>query len=135
MIQERYCSYEVSKLLEEKGFDGDGGDCECHMFYCKYCGERIMPICEIGLVPDNEKPFFAPTHQMALDYLRKKHNILIWFSPVIPTPVPKDETVFYWEWNLKKKSHSYPRINSHIKYKTLEEAVEAALKYCLTELI
>lgn len=28
MIQESYCSYEVAKLLEEKGFDGD-----CDYYY------------------------------------------------------------------------------------------------------
>lgn len=103
MIKERYCSFEVAKLLKEKGFNAGSS---------KY-----------------------PTPQMAMDWLREKHNILIWFYPVIPIPVPKDETVFYWEWKLKKKLHSYPQVSDHIKYKTPDEAIEAALKYCLIELI
>ena len=31
MIKEAYCSYEVSKLLKEKGFEG-----ECIAYYSKY---------------------------------------------------------------------------------------------------
>lgn len=82
MIKETYCSYEVSKLLKKNGFDGNGEDSECHMFYCEYTEERIMPICEIGLVPDNEEVFFAPTHQMAIAWLREK-GILLWVYPAI----------------------------------------------------
>lgn len=119
MIKEDYCSLEVTKLLEEKGMNKSN--------FTHYVQKNnkdgtseIVAVC---------------THQKAIKWLREVHNILIWFSPVIPTPIPKDETVFYLEWEAKMKLHSHPHVQNHIKYKIFEEAVEASLEYCLTELI
>lgn len=127
MIKERYCSFEVSKLLREKGFDEP-----CRAVY----EEKILrnTLCDY-LNSQLSSYACAPTHQMAIDWIGEKHNILIWFSPVIPESISKDDTVFYWEWKAKKKRHSYPHVNNHIKYETYEEAVEAALEFCLTKLI
>ena len=130
MIKERYCSFEVAKLLKEKGFDEP-----CVWAYDPNSVSFAKSYYEPKNSELNEYEYSKPTHQMALDYLREEHNILIWFSPVIPTPIPKDKTVFYWEWEAKKKLHSHPHVQSHIKHETFEEAVEASLKYCLTELI
>lgn len=118
MIKEDYCSDELSELLKKKGMNKS-----CFTHYVQKNNNdgtsEAVSVC---------------THQMAIKWLREVHNILIWFSPVIPTPIPKDETVFYWEWEAKRKLHSHPHVQNHIKYKTYEEAVEASLKYCLTEL-
>lgn len=130
MITEDYVSFEVAKLLKEKGFDGDSGDCECHMFYCEYTEERIMPICEIGFIPDNETVFFAPTHQMAMKWLREVHGLHIW---VDCSRLDCDEKQPYL-WNIVeiKIDGNYWGGTYH---KTNEEAVEAALKYLLENLI
>ena len=133
MIKETYCSYEVSKLLKKKGFDGDGGDCECHMFYCEYTEERIMPICEIGLVPDNEEVFFAPTHQMAMTWLREK-GILLWVYPAICLNA-EDNRTFHWMWDGKKQRHDARHFGDQRSYNTYEKAEEAALKYTLSNII
>lgn len=130
MIQERYCSFEVNELLREKGFDEP-----CRSYFINDLGDYRRCTVEITNRDCSSEQILRPTHQMAMDWLREVHNILIWFSPVIPTPKPKDETVFYWEWEAKKKSHSHPHVQSHIKYKTYEEAVESALKYSLENLI
>lgn len=131
MITEDYCSYEVAKLLKEKGFEGDGGDCECHMFYHEMT-DRIMPIMEIGLISDYDNVYFAPTHQTAMKWLREKHDILT----VVSITYEKERYDWYicgikgspWE---KKLFHE----EKDITYNTYEEAVEAALKYCLENLI
>ena len=126
MITEDYCSYEVSKLLKEKGFDGDGSDAECHMFYSNYTEENIMPIMEIGLVPYDEA-CFAPTHQMAMKWLRK-NNII-----VIPQPeyfsCDKCESWVIDIW----ADDNYERLPGN--FPTYEQAVDAALKYSLENLI
>ena len=149
MIQERYCSFEVAKLLKEKGFrdncasaymtDGDVKDLlentiEWNNGLINWNSVSHDDLCYWGIAGWDVE-CSRPTHQMAIDWIREKHNILIWFPPVIPGSISKDDTVFYWEWKAKKKRYSYPHVSSHIKYETYEEAVEAALKYCLTELI
>ena len=132
MVTEDYVSYEVAKLLKDKGFDGDGGDCECHMFYCDYTEERIMPICEIGLIPDNEEVFFAPTHQMAMKWLREEKYVLIFIVPA------KDENgnltycADVWTWNDDEGIYEPTWADANNIY---EKAVEAALKYVLENLI
>lgn len=125
-MKEDYVSYEVAKLLKEKGFDGDGGDCECHMFYCEYTEERIMPICEIGLVSDYEEVFFAPTNQMAMKWLRKIYGIDIVIE--VSDPSAKDRKYYCVIWK---------NYDSYILdlFDSYEEAVEAALKYSLENLI
>ena len=65
MINEDFCSYEVAKLLKEKGFDED-----CYTFYeCDdkelYREERI-PCCN-----SRSDDYAAPTHQMAMKWLRE----------------------------------------------------------------
>lgn len=129
MIKEAYCSYETSKMLKEKGFNGDGGDCECHMFYCEYTEERIMPICEIGLVPDNEEVFFAPTHQMAMTWLREEKRI---FIRIIEDCTGK---VFRYEIynHTPNNNGNYYISNTYVD--SYKEAVEAALKHSLENLI
>lgn len=138
MIKEDYCSFETSKMLKEKGFNGDGGDCECHMFYCEYTEERIMPICEIGLVPDNEEVFFAPTHQMAMAWLREEKNIFISICNGNHCKLDKNissETVYYF-FSITNSYGVYKEEEQCFdEFKTYEEAVEAAIKYTLENLI
>ncbi len=134
MIKEAYCSYEVAKLLKEKGFDGGGGDCECHMFYCEYTEERIMPICEIALVPDNEEVFFVPTHQMAMKWLREEKNISIILDDS-ETPLSYRYVIRRYGINNKYSKVVVFEVKSDTLYIKYEEAVETALKYSLENLI
>lgn len=131
MIQEAYVSFEVAKLLKEKGFDGDCGDCECHMFYHEMT-DRIMPIMEIGLIPDYDDVYFAPTHQMAMKWLREeKHK----FISIIPTLNDIGSYAYAYdiiEWN---ENNDFYEITRMVSFQTYEEAVEAALKYVLENLI
>ena len=75
MLKEDYCSEEVSKLLNEKGFNE-----ACRAYYedGKFCW-----VWNDGCSrnTDNPKYVSCPTHQMAMKWLRKKHNIIIVIEP------------------------------------------------------
>lgn len=121
MITEDYCSYEVAKLLKEKGFD---------KFNTYGWDEQLF---------DKEHWTHCPTHQMAMKWLRKKHKLYIGINievgdiQMLPS-YDFEETVLGYNfaiyneetliWVFKDKT---PR--------SYEGAVEAALKYCLKNLI
>jgi hypothetical protein len=154
MIKERYCSYEVARLLKEKGFSE----------LCRYCygtavrhnGEDIDEDEEFelksegradeikyikggilhNLYYDNGGLFgkdvcAAPTHQMACDWLGEVHGIYI--------------TIVYGDYPSLNKVFWTPQINSlkefdlpddfYEDYDEYGEACEAALKYALENLI
>ena len=125
MIKESYCSFEVSKLLKEKGFDEP---CcgrysirskEFHLDCTKMCNNGGLFECA------------APTHQMAMAWLREKYISIV---------IDDDEIPLSYKYIIKKYS-----INDNYKVLTLkldslpfikyEDAVEAALKYVLENLI
>lgn len=132
MIKEVYVSYETSKLLKEKGFSSD----DCHTAY------------------DEDKVFFwygdyskdrkgivdAPTQALAMKWLREVHH---WHIFVIP----RWEDVEYMpgEWQEEMTGYQYVivsigevnRTNEQpiTKALTPESAYEAAIKYCLENLI
>lgn len=129
MIQEAYVSFEVAKLLKEKGFD--------ELCYQKYDSDGELSFNHVGYI-NSEKPcddFYAlsPTHQMAMAWLREKHNICI---TIYPDKENGYEAVLY---NIKDDVEiilqSFGIYGSHIFEDSYEEAVEAALKYCLENLV
>ena len=71
MIKEAYCSFEVSKLLKEKGFN--------ERSYCYYYlnGEIRQAIADAPWNNGVMEPILicAPTHQMAMAWLREEKNI------------------------------------------------------------
>ena len=72
MITEDYVSFEIAKLLKEKGFD------ECIFEF--YVGDSIMYArngegFRLSELPDIYYPHI--THQMALAWLREVHKVLI----------------------------------------------------------
>jgi len=133
MIQEDYVSFELAKLLKEKGFDVytptrydyDGGF-HSHGNY---------------LIGDSD--ISAPTHQMAMKWLREVHNIFIqikrdnqYYEGTPVTPITEHDkkrghSSEYYAVVLDAKSNS----NSFEHFDRYEEAVEAALKYVLENLI
>lgn len=121
MITEDYVSYGVAELLKEKGFDE-----EC---YQKYDGEGYLSFNHVGYInaekPNEDFSALAPTHQMAMKWLRKVHKVFFCVHP--DYPISKDYLVeFYDEGRPSGCFGNYP---------TYEKAVEAALKYSLENLI
>lgn len=135
MVTEDYCSFEISKLLKEKGFDW-----LCRGFYYKD-SEVAEPYFRSneGIDNWNEQPlsvrdlwFSAPTHQMAMKWLREKDIF-------IDVSFQKEDGVVTWFYIVFSDifSSRYGRKNTYSKndFPTYEEAVEAAIKYSLENLI
>lgn len=133
MITEDYCSFELSKLLKEKGFDEscnsfyillDNGDYRYTMSDFPYKNSRKY----------NVSSFARPTHQMAMKWLREKHKIYAY-------PMQQgnyDDNSMYYSYSVAQiiDGRSYIQRPMSVTDKfTYEEAVEAALKYVLENLI
>lgn len=128
MIEEDYVSYEVAKLLKEKGFEG-----ECIAYYSKYKDNNLNLYRWRNRTTyvnvRNNGYTLVPTHQMAMKWLREVHNISIELF------VDFGSGNEYW-WSadiayIKKDG----LITTLSNYKSYEEACEAAIKYCLENLI
>lgn len=123
MIQEAYCSFEISKLLKEKGFD--------EICYRLYNTQEKELWGTDGIEFQNhyldEESITAPTHQMAMAWLREEHNIFIIIEP--RSHIAKTSTYMFGMWIKSTYEQHFERFFSY------EEAVEAALKYALEVLI
>lgn len=126
MITEDYVSFEVAKLLKEKGFDS-----WCFGYYKpnNEFGTYVMPRTYSGV---DGNYILAPTHQMALKWLRDVHNIFIQIDYVV---LAKNIFEYTYEIHNMCKGRSVAISNFRDDYETYEDAVEAAIKYCLTNLI
>ena len=114
MIKEDFVSFEIAKLLKEKGFDVD----ECEVYY--------DPL---------DHTQYDITLQMAMKWLREEHNLYV-------TSVPNGigEDIFYpqvykkFEWGWTVLDSSFNGFQD-TEFSSPEEACEAAIKYCLENLI
>jgi len=133
MVKEAYVSFEVAKLLKEKGFNEF-----CYTYYDNI--DNSINRFDKGLHFNNtsypwgvpydvskaKKYIVAPTQQMTMAWLREK-NISIELSVV---------RSHYWVYTI------YEILNNKVKelyndggFNSYEDAVEAALKYTLENLI
>ena len=124
MIYETYCSYEVAVLLKEKGFDiGCYGrysirSKEFHFDATRKCENHGLFI------------IAAPTHQMAMKWLREVHKLYIniWADP---KDVENDDFDIIFRAQVYDGASNY---GIH-EFSTYEEACEALLKFTLENLI
>lgn len=119
MAQEDYCSYELSKLLKEKGFDG---------LVFTYYPRGIKDKYNISMLADNHNKHdetSRPTLQMAMKWLREKGYHIVVFTDS-PRYEVKIQDLNDGSFNVSDITHTYD---------TYEEAVEAAIKYSLENLI
>ena len=131
MIKEVYCSFEVSKLLKEKGFN--------------WHTEYVYTLDGTGSTPHKIGNWRAksniqkPTQQMAMRWLRE-HGLHINAPISYDYSVDADENeVDRWTFYIFEIYSSYSgnliyteEVN---EYNSYEETVEAAIKYCLENLI
>ena len=124
MITEDYVSLKVAKLLKEKGFNE-----KCIGYYPR--GENTE-VNHSFLYERNsdwiDNSISAPTHQMAMKWLREVHKILVVVG------IKKEDKREY-RYSIKSIRNNDIIGISDRRYIHYEEAVEAALKYCLTNLI
>ena len=122
-ITEDYVSFETAKLLKEKGFNVETEhrmwyvvkqfSTGCHWNSCTYkVGGITREYNDDCCIP-------MPTLQMAMKWLREVHDIKIMIRPYV------DGT------------YSYEILNGfwYVNFDSYEDAVEAAIKYCLENLI
>ena len=127
-MKEAYVSYEIAKLLKKKGFDERTlyhyTNCDVlqhNIVYNQYKNSEMLNACS------------APTHQMAMAWLREIYDLHI---IAYPFKSDNDTSTKHYCCQVFKTFN----LLGHEKYtnETLisyEEAVEAALKYCLENLI
>ena len=130
MIKEAYVSFEVAKLLKEKGFDEDTIG-----YYnsiaeiperIKFFDSPISIYNSDGLIGCIQ----APTLQMAMKWLREVHHIFIEIHASIDL-----NGKYHFSYSILDKECRYIRrgfINCDRNY---EQTIEAALKYILEDLI
>lgn len=125
MITEDYVSFEVAKLLKEKGF---GVEEETRGYY-PIKGDALGRLMFGAEYHHNtsQVQISAPTLQMARKWLRKTYGIDIIIE--ISNPSVKDRKYYCMIWDGNNNSYILDLFNSY------EEAVEAALKYSLKNLI
>ena len=133
MITEDYVSFETAKLLKEKGFDEDIN------FWYNENGNEIFfqqkyDIMYNWRVRQGMKIYQCPTLQMVMKWLREVYKII----PIILTDENSQDSFYYWfridtikegKWEdaiYRENEKAFP---------TYEEACEAAIKYCLENLI
>lgn len=127
MITEDYVSFETAKLLKEKGFD------EPCFRYAE--SKEIYESGDWMVANVTGGAIGVPTLQMAMKWLREVHNlhcsvdydyVLGWYCQITSL----NETVKY---DYEEMKHYHP--NKDNSFSSSEEACEAAIKYCLENLI
>ena len=141
MLTEDFCSFEVAKLLKEKGFNEP-----CYRWYNAkgdVCVKFINP--DIPLDCSSRKYYLCPSQSMAMKWLREVHQLHISVDVCPIYGKIKDEKgrntcgLLYWhymasgEWMNDKYN---PQQKAFVvSAKSYEEAVEAACIYSLENLV
>lgn len=137
MVTEDYVSFDTAKLLKEKGFDG-----ECDYLYVDgkilRAGWKFNWNSGETLFTDYKNECSAPTVQMAMKWLRKKYNLHIITLPYAPMdrhPYHPGEADIVYIAQLFRGIIPIDGIGRSVIKLTPEEACDAAIKYCLENLI
>ena len=119
MITEDYVSYETAKLLKEKGFNSNEISC-INVF--KGHTYKIQ-----DTVIDADEDVTIPTIQLTMKWLRNIHGLFIHIDVI------REASCWLVDiQDIKEDVNIYPVKNEFPNY---EEACEAAIKYCLENLI
>ena len=121
-IKEDYVSFETAKLLKEKGFDQN-----CATYYLDgqvwrhYHGE---------VIPKNKQIYAAPTQAVAMKWLREEFDLITYVKLVNDGDLCHDA----WGFSIYNK-FTNESIKGHRLWFKYEEACEAAIRYCIENLI
>ena len=125
MITEDYVSFEVAKLLKEKGFDWAS-----RLWYNNNGIVSQKYIEPTNNILGKDEHFPCVTNQMAMKWLRKVHSLYISIKLYFT------EKDFLFSYTIFEKCENLILCK---KYEgcidSYEEACEAAIKYCLENLI
>lgn len=124
MITEDYVSFETAKLLKEKGFDW-----EVHRSYL--VNDNVFIPGDINDIPLRKDAIRIPTLQMAMKWLREEKDVQIEI-PIVGTDTWESPTKWMYGFRCQTKDVIDRR---NADFSSYEEACEAAIKYCLENLI
>lgn len=137
MYTEDFVSFTIAKLLKEKGFDET-----CRAFWkvwdnhttiCDCSPSHLFEYCHNSMLEqyndDEELNIAAPTLQMTMKWLRNVHNIHF-----VAEPFTHDGNKIYYGVNVLDKD-LVTVIYENLEDNTYEEACEAAIYYCIENLI
>lgn len=130
MITEDYVSFEIAKLLKEKGFDG-----ECDLFGRTDEPELIIREAakiayEQGI---DDECVILPTPKMTMKWLREIYDLHI---IAYPWRANREERATHWCCKVYKSFNllGYEKYTNETP-RSYKEAIEAAIRYCLENLI
>jgi hypothetical protein len=141
MINEDYVSFETAKLLKEKGFESD----ECIAIYD--LGDDNAFIRDSGIFDNGPEDYLeyqwgeewrrfgyylAPTLQMAMKWLREVHHLVIQIELI---DFLEHGEVWLYSIIERKTIKRLTGKDEDFTEHSYEEAAEAAIKYCLENLI
>ena len=139
MITEDHVSFGIAKLLKEKGFDDT-----CRAFWKDWNGElhlcdcssrHVFEFCRNSMLEDyndkEETNIAAPTLQMAMKWLREVHSLYL----DIVTSFSQDGICYTFSCSNTMDLIQGTKGTSYHEYQTYEQACEAGIKYCLTNLV
>jgi hypothetical protein len=126
-MTEHYVSFEIAKILKQKGFDED---CRARYGSAGSFSYEKYPIESSGAEMHNA--ILAPTIQMTLQWLRKKYNLMCVCLPYATT-----EGIFYAYkiFYLDHKQLGYFTKKEKSGFDDPKSAYEDAIIYCLENLI
>ena len=129
MITEDYVKFEIAKLLKEKGFNEKTYRCY------NLCTEEheLSDIDDIAFNNwelDNDG-VAAPTLQMTIKWLREVHKLYVVVRPY----VTEDGIFSLFDVKSIKGKDIVANIKTRTGFNSYEQACEAAIKYCLENLI
>lgn len=132
-LTEDYISYETAKLLKEKKFGW-----KCNTVYLEFEDDRIeLRYEDKALYQEQTKvrycvpALLAPSLYNVMKWLREMHKINIVIG------VASDDNNLYslWKFDIWNGNYSIIWGDKQEKFNSYEEACEAAIKYCLENLI
>ena len=131
MITEDFVSFETAKLLKEKGF-------EAYTLMVYKLPIQLLHIDKEYLVGNNNGitkgdsiEILAPTHQMVMKWLREVHKLHIAILWDCGACIGKNSFCYH----IYRIDNYEDRGYNKIGFDSNEEAVEAALKYTLNNLL
>ena len=148
MITEDYVSFETAKLLKEKGFPQ-----EYNIYHSLVYNEedyedeyevqrmiletRLVKAGTLSSYPVGvpEPKCYCPTLQMAMKWLREKHNLFIQVTIVPHTTITMEQKYFLFSIHKDRRRLAFKKDFPSECYFSYEQACEEAIKYCLENLI
>ena len=130
MITEDYVSFEIAKILKEKGFDEKTRDFyrfENNIWIHRNTYEHNY--FNLGM-PIWENCYSCPTQQMVMKWLREEHNLFIQIT------VDFSDGIYpmYDVYIVDLARCTFITVNGYDRYLYIK-AAEAGIKYCLENLI